>query len=189
MSAHNDTETDYRIPESGFWAGAWRYPAVLAVVGLVLAAIGFGADPDRFGYSYLFAVMSVLTLVFGGMFLVLIEHFTAGHWGVTTRRIAEVLMAGAPVVAVLVLPIIVGSLTGAFPMYDEWMHADDHGEAVEAEHGEEHGALLGGAATASAQGHGEAAEVHDADAHDADAAHAHSPQDGSGVFRFCTRAG
>ena len=95
---------DYRVGNDGFWARAWVTPLVLAVVGGLLAVVT--AAPDRLGYAYLFALFTVATFMLGGLFLVLIQFMTASHWGVTSRRIPEVIMSGAPVVLVLALPFI-----------------------------------------------------------------------------------
>ena len=181
---------DYRMgPKAGGWLTAWRAPAVLAAVGAVGSLLAFSGDASRFGYSYLFALMVILTMVFGALFLVIIQHFTAGHWGVTTRRIVEVVMSGAPLAAILAIPLFVGVATGQFHMYDEWMaghgdhddhaHEDEHDHDGEHEHeegseeatdeaaGDEHGSLLV-PRTVHAQEHG-------ADADHAEG-HAHTPQ-------------
>ncbi len=184
----NPAVNDYRMGEgAGGWRKAWQVPAILAVIGLVVSGLAWSSDSDRFGYSYLFAVMTVLTFVFGALFMVIIQHFTAGHWGVTTRRIIEVVMSGAPVAAVLAVPLFVGVATGQFGMYDEWMnahhgdHGDEHGEehgdeeghdeGHEAEEGEHHGSLLiPGVAHAQEHGHDEGGDDH------AEEGHAHTPQ-------------
>lgn len=141
----------YRIGEdSGFWAKAWQAAALLAVIGAITSAIAWMGDSSRFGYSYLFGFFTVLTFVFGGIFLVVIQHLTAGHWGVSTRRIVEVVMSGAPVVAILAIPLAIGVASGQFHMYDEWMaghgdhaaHGEEH-EPAEHEAEPEHGSLFG----------------------------------------------
>lgn len=190
--AHEPNQQDYRLPADSFLATtAWKVSAALAVVGLVGSLAGFFADANRFGYSYLFGFIVVTTLMLGAMFMVLIQHMTAGHWGVTSRRIFEVFMAGAPVILVLALPIIVATSMGTFGMYDEWRLIDDHAGghaapegdhgAAEAGHGEEHGALQIGASVARAQepeaaaaDHG-AAEAGHGEEHGE--AHAHTPQE------------
>lgn len=157
----------YTAPEGSFWAKAWTLPAVIAGLGLVIViATGLLGDVERLGYAYLFSFITVLTFVFGGLFLVIAEHLTAGHWGVTTRRIPEVVMSAAPLVAVLAIPLFAGVYSGNFSMYDEWMHIHHHAEEGEGEHEEAEEAAededeagaeasLFGASVAHAQ-HGEA---------------------------------
>lgn len=175
---------DYRIPAGNGWSKtAWQASAVLAGVGLLLSIFGFMQDPERFGYSYLFGLMTILTFAFGGLFLVVALHFTAGHWGVTARRIAEVIGSGVIVAAVLFVPFAAGVAADKFNLYDEWMaghgHGDDHGdhgeghdshdeEAHEGQAGEEHGSLFGSSVAYAQDGDGD--ESH------AEEHHPHTPQ-------------
>ena len=164
MTEANDN-TDYRVGNDGFWARAWVAPLALAVVGGLLAV--FTAGPERLSYAYLFALFTVVTFMLGGIFLVLIQFLTASHWGVSTRRIVEVMMSGAPVVALLAAPFIFGVATGKVPIYQEWQdvggqgaHHDGHDE-----HADEHSALQLGASIAQAQEHGEDLEAGQEEAH------------------------
>ena len=54
-----------------------KLPLILTVVGLVVGAAAFLFNKDhgkQLAYSYLTAYMFFLSLVFGGLFLVLIHH-------------------------------------------------------------------------------------------------------------------
>lgn len=183
--ATDSNQQDYRLPANSFLATtAWKVSAALAAVGLVGSIAGYAADANRFGYSYLFGFFAVTTLMLGAMFLVLIQHMTAGHWGVTSRRIFEVFMAGAPVIALLALPLLAGSMSGRFGMYDEWRLVNGPGNHESSGHGEddhggaaEHSALTIGAGVAHAQEPEAAAdEGHGAEHGEA---HAHTPQEQS----------
>lgn len=168
MTEAND-KMDYRVGNDGFWARAWVAPLVLAVVG-GLMAVGT-AGPERLSYAYLFALFTVTTFMLGAIFLVVIQFLTASHWGVSSRRIPEVIMSGAPVVALLAAPFIFGVAAGKVPIYQGWQDVGGHGgEQVHDEHADEHGALPLGTSTALAQ--------HDADAGGStEDAHAHTPQE------------
>jgi hypothetical protein len=177
-------KTDYRVGEDRLWARAWVTPLVLAVVGGLLAVLTAG--PDRLGYAYLFGLFTTVTFMLGGLFLVLIQFLTAAHWGVSSRRIVEVIMSGAPVVALLALPFLAGVALGKIDVYNEWQSAgshDDHGVEHGGEgHGghDEHGSLQLGASVAHAQGSGEdhgAEDVHEASAESHAEGHAHTPQE------------
>ena len=159
----NANDKDYRVGDDGFWSRAWLAPLVLAIAGGLVAV--FTADADRLGYAYLFGLFTTATFMLGGLFLVLIEFLTASHWGVSSRRIAEVIMSGAPVVALLALPFIAGVALGKINIYDEWQSVSAHGE-----HGDEHGMLDLGSSVAHAQGHGEDEVAHEEE-------HAHTPQE------------
>jgi hypothetical protein len=173
---------DYRVGDDAFWARAWVAPLVLAIAGGVLAVAT--AAPDRLGYAYLFGLFTTVTFMLGGIFLVLIEFLTAAHWGVSSRRIVEVIMSGAPVVALLALPFIGGVALGKINIYDEWQsiaahgeHGGEHGDSDSASDTEseaesdanEHGMLELGASVAHAQDHGDAAAHEDE--------HSHTPQE------------
>jgi hypothetical protein len=172
---------DYRVGDDGFWARAWVAPLVLAIAGGLVAVLT--ADADRLGYAYLFGLFTTATFMLGGLFLVLIQFLTASYWGVSSRRIVEVVMSGAPVVALLALPFIAGVALGKINIYDEWQsvaahgeHADDHGDSASdsdsKSESDEHGMLELGASVAHAQGHGDAA---DGAAHEEE--HSHTPQE------------
>ena len=175
-------QPDYRVGNDGFWAKAWRVPLVLAVVGAVITLI-FAGDTARLGYAYLYSFFTVVTFMLGAMFLVLIQFLTGAHWGVSSRRVPEVIMASAPVVAVLAVPFLVGVGVHRLQLYTEWQdlvpHAA-HGEESK-EHQDEHGSLGLGASVALAQAdsHGEVAEAHGDDHHGEahEEEHAHTPQE------------
>jgi hypothetical protein len=153
VSAANPN-TNYRLTEGSRWAGLWKIAAGLGVAGLGLTAWGFLADPGHFGYSFLFGFFAILTFLFGALFLVIVEHLTAGHWGVTTRRLAELVLAGSPVLAgfgVIFLGLV---LAGQVHVYDEWL-GGHHDEP--AAHGSVDQGLLGASvahADTHSAGHG-----------------------------------
>lgn len=107
----------YRLPADGPWANAWKLSAALGGLGLVASIVGWTSDPHRFAFSWLFAVMTFLAIALGGLFFVLGQHLTGAGWGVTVRRTAEFLMAGLPVMAILVIPVL-AQMDELYP----WMH-------------------------------------------------------------------
>ena len=160
---------DYRVGDDGFWARAWVTPLALAIVGGLIAVLT--ADADRLGYAYLFGLFTTATFMLGGLFLVLVQFLTASYWGVSSRRIVEVVMSGAPVVALLALPFIGGVVLGKINIYDEWQSVAAHGE-----HAEEHGTLELGTSVAHAQDDG---DEHEGDAEEAahEEEQSHTPQE------------
>ncbi|RLB46364.1 MAG: hypothetical protein DRH23_12735 [Deltaproteobacteria bacterium] len=170
-------KNDYRVGNDSFWSRAWVAPLALAGVGGLLAAVTAG--PDRLGYAYLFALFATATFMLGALFLVLIQFLTASYWGVSSRRIVEVVMSGAPVVALLALPFIGGVALGKINIYDEWQSAAAHGDSESGtdSESEEHGMSELGASLAHAQDDGDA---HEGDAHEGDAhgtEHSQTPQE------------
>ncbi|MFH1845131.1 MAG: quinol:cytochrome C oxidoreductase [bacterium] len=98
--------------------------AVVGVVGLA-ASIWLGlAEGDglrHWGFSYLVSFAFWLSISLGALFFVAIQHLTRASWSVVVRRIAEVMAANLPLLAVLAVPILL--LTGKlFP----WAGGDAH---------------------------------------------------------------
>lgn len=156
----DESKRDYRVGDDAFWARAWVTPLVLAIVGGLVAVVT--ADADRLGYAYLFGLFVTTTFMLGGLFLVLVQFLTASHWGVSSRRIVEVVMSGAPVVALLALPFIAGVALGKVSIYQDWQsvaahgeHADEHGDSDSASDTGEHGILELGTTVAHAQDQGD----------------------------------
>lgn len=116
-----------------------KLPLILTIVGLVLGVIAFfmtkmpGTEPNTFvpdhgkqlAYSYLTAYMFFLSLVFGGLFLVLIHHLFDAYWTVPLRRIIENLAMLAPVMFLLWLPIVGFAWSDQIQLYP-WFFADVH---------------------------------------------------------------
>jgi hypothetical protein len=128
------SSSDYRIPAGSAWQHAWKMAAAVGVVGLVIGAFGYTLDPRRFAFSYLMGFFTVLTMLFGSMFFVLIQHLTFAGWSVTVRRTSEFFVAGAIIVPLLALP----NLLGREQLYPWWnhgaegvAHAQEHGPASE----------------------------------------------------------
>jgi hypothetical protein len=149
---HSSPKKSYRIPDNNVWANAWKMSAVIAVIGILVAVAGFTMQPERFGFSYLYAFITVFTLWLGSVFFVLIQHLTGAGWSVTVRRAAEFFVSGVVVLPFLFLPL----LTQLNTLYPWWKL--DHGAVVEAQ---EHAAPAHeGAGHAEPAGHGHGHSEH-----------------------------
>lgn len=102
-----------------------RVAGALGVLGLVatgLLGMQGGVDTQaRAMLSYLVAFCYFLSVMLGGLFFVLINHVTRAGWSVVVRRFAEAVAANAPLMGILVLPIVVPILMGKDLLY-EWTH-------------------------------------------------------------------
>jgi hypothetical protein len=118
MSSQNKTE----LPPLDL--SGWRKaPAVLMVVGTVLAVIGAVKNPSEFGCSWLLAFMFFLSIALGALFLVMVHHLSDAGWSVATRRVCEHIAALLfPWLAILFLPVAFF----AKHIY-KWMTIDPHG--------------------------------------------------------------
>src|SRR5438094_6399208 len=120
MSAHNRPGAEPPLDLS-----RWRIlPNILIGLGGLLAIGGAIANPQQFGYSWLFAYMFFLSFSLGALFLVLMHHLFDASWSVPIRRLVEHMAClAAPTMAVLFLPIAVLA-----PKVYEWMHRLQTGE-------------------------------------------------------------
>ncbi len=114
VDAHADAT--FRLREG---SKPWFIPLLASLAFLVIAAVGWVVDPQRFYFAYLVGWMFCVTLSLGGLFFVMIHHLTKSHWAVVVRRIAEVLAMSFPVLLLLSIPIFIG-------MHDlfHWTHLD-----------------------------------------------------------------
>jgi hypothetical protein len=101
MASHTTTETIAPLDLS-----KWRpLPTILMVVGGIGAILGFFFFRRQFAFSWLTSFMFYLSLVVGGLFLVIAHHLFDANWSIPIRRINENLACLAPVMAILFIPI------------------------------------------------------------------------------------
>lgn len=114
---------------------------VVGVVALVAALIAAkmlpnGGGFERFGFAYITNYAYFLSITLGGLFLVLVTHLFRAGWVVAVRRIAEVIAANTPVMAVLFVPILLYVFMGNGMLYP-WANA----KFDDPDFGGHHGAL------------------------------------------------
>src|SRR5262252_456303 len=61
----------------------------VGAIALLLALYGAIHSPQTFFASYLMSFLLVLSVTLGSLALVMLQHLTAGHWGVIIRRPLE----------------------------------------------------------------------------------------------------
>jgi hypothetical protein len=77
----------------------------VGAVALVLSIYGAIHSPESFFPSYLMSFLLVLGLALGSLGLVMLQHLTAGHWGIIIRRPLESATRTLPLLVVAFLPI------------------------------------------------------------------------------------
>jgi hypothetical protein len=92
--------------ESSRFAGLSLLLGVIAVIALVLCAIGAFVNPHQFSYSWLFAFAFFFTLCAGCFFWTIVHHATDAEWSVVVRRQLENLAALLTVLALLFVPVL-----------------------------------------------------------------------------------
>ena len=90
----------------------------VGVIALLLAIFGAMRSPGAFYQSYLMSFLLVLGLTLGSLGLVMLQHLTAGHWGVIIRRPLESATRTLPLIAIFFAPI---ALFGMKYLYGEWL--------------------------------------------------------------------
>src|SRR6266705_5185256 len=92
--------------DSTRFAGLSFVLGVVAVIALVLCALGAIVNPHQFGYSWLFAFAFFFTLCAGCFFWTIVHHATDAEWSVVVRRQLENIAALLVVLALLFVPIL-----------------------------------------------------------------------------------
>ena len=90
----------------------------VGAIALVLSLFGAVRSPGAFYQSYLMSFLLVLGLALGSLGLVMLQHLTAGDWGVIIRRPLESATRTLPLIAIFFLPI---ALFGMKHLYGEWL--------------------------------------------------------------------
>ncbi len=95
-----------------------RKALVAGGVGVALCIVGFALDRGNFFRSWLIAYMLFLGIALGSTALIMIQHLSGGSWGVF-RRVFEASSRTLPLLAVLFVPILLGTRE-LYP----WAHPD-----------------------------------------------------------------
>lgn len=115
MSKTNITDSlefpsDLNITKSLFSVG---------IVGLIATFVGYFINHDQFFFSYLTSFSFFTSIALGALVLLMIHHLTRSEWGVTLRRIPEVMTSNLWIWGLFFIPIILGMHS----LY-HWTHAD-----------------------------------------------------------------
>jgi len=90
----------------------WRAAALaLAGLGLLAIASGLAWSPARTWPNLLLADVYLLSMALSGALFISIQFLSGAGWSVVLRRIAEAMMSGLPVAAVLMLSVFFGRHT------------------------------------------------------------------------------
>src|SRR5438045_1859621 len=92
--------------ERNRFAGLSLLLGTIALVALVLCAVGAFVNPHQFSYSWLFAFAFFFTLCAGCFFWTIVHHATDAEWSVVVRRQLENLAALLTVLALLFVPVL-----------------------------------------------------------------------------------
>ena len=122
---------ELRIGPDNPLSQAWKIAAAVGALGVGISVMGAIYDPHRFAFSYLYGFVLVMTMVLGSILFVLLQHLSHAGWSVTVRRAAEFFAAGALVIPILFIPVVLN----ADKLYPWWEH--DEGVAHAQDEGAE----------------------------------------------------
>lgn len=113
MSHHASTKPSIELTAANFAApkslGKVQLTALaVAVVGIAASAFGYFQDPEQFFRSYLVSYVFWLSIGFGCLGLMMLQHMSQGAWGLLPRRINEAAAGTLLLMAPLFLPIWFG---------------------------------------------------------------------------------
>lgn len=80
----------------------------IAIVGIILSAIGYIVEPQQFFFSYLTSFAFVANILLGCLFFVMLQHITSSKWSVVLRRIPETMSSQLYILPLLFIPILFG---------------------------------------------------------------------------------
>ena len=112
--------------------GAQKRALVLGIIGAIAAVLWGFVDARKAGalgwthflQSYLFAYVFVVVIPLGCLAILMLHHLTGGPWGLPIRRILEAASGTFWIMAVLVIPVLIG-LSRLYPWTQPGVIPDD----------------------------------------------------------------
>jgi hypothetical protein len=78
----------------------------LLVVGVLLCAAGYAADPREASFNNVIGFLFLASIAVGALFLIALEYLTGAFWSVPMRRVIEFLAGTTPLLPLLALPVL-----------------------------------------------------------------------------------
>jgi hypothetical protein len=85
-----------------------RNSLIIGVVALAVSLLGLLQNSTHFLQSYLFAYLFVAGLGLGSLGIFFLHNVVGGNWGVAIRRFIEAGLQTLPLIAVFVIPVLLG---------------------------------------------------------------------------------
>ena len=93
-----------------------------------MLVVGVLTDTKQFFHSYLFGYVFALDIALGALFWVLIHHVADAGWSVGLRRVFENMNRAIIPLAVLFLPVLIGTFTGNLHTWYGFVHGEKPSE-------------------------------------------------------------
>ncbi|MCS6866845.1 MAG: hypothetical protein RMJ56_13895 [Gemmataceae bacterium] len=108
-------------------SGARLLFAVTLATGALLV-LGLLVNPPQFYHSYLFGYVFALDMALGALFWVLIHHVADAGWSVGLRRVYENITRAIGPLALLFLPVLIGTFSGNLHAWYAFVHGPEPDE-------------------------------------------------------------
>ncbi len=82
------------------------FGAVVTLIGVAMSAIAFTADVQRASFGLIMALMLLISVGFGSLFLIALEYLVGADWSVPFRRITEIVAATSIVSILVAIPLL-----------------------------------------------------------------------------------
>jgi hypothetical protein len=106
---HVPTLADTKTTLDGLGSKVFMIALAVGIIGIA-ASVGLGAAQGdgmkHFGFTYLVSYAFFLSISLGALVFIPIQYVTKASWSVVIRRLAEVMAAVLPLMAVLAIPVI-----------------------------------------------------------------------------------
>lgn len=88
-----------------------RISLLVGCVGILLAVVAFSINRQQLLRSYLFAYLYWTGMALGCLAVLLMHHVVGGKWGMLIRRLCEAGARTLPLMAILLVPVLLGMST------------------------------------------------------------------------------
>ncbi|HXK60536.1 MAG TPA: hypothetical protein PLP42_11650 [Acidobacteriota bacterium] len=99
---------------------------LVGIVAGVVSVVGAFLNPEQFLHSYLMGFLLWLGITLGSVALLMLHHLVGGMWGFVIQRVLETAARLLPLMALLLIPILIG-----LPSLYDWMQAESTDAALE----------------------------------------------------------
>jgi hypothetical protein len=109
-------------------AGAARILFAVMLAAGALLVLGFMVNAPQFYHSYLFGYVFALDIALGALFWVMIHHVADAGWSVGLRRVFENMTRAIVPLAVLFIPVLIGTFSGHLHAWYAFVHGPEPSE-------------------------------------------------------------
>src|SRR5262245_33169232 len=106
-------------------AGLFRTLLLVVGVAALVLILGAVSNPKQFFHSYLFGYVFALDVALGALFWTMIHHVADAGWSVGLRRVFENMSRAILPLAVLFVPVLIGTFSGNLYAWYDFVHGSE----------------------------------------------------------------